>query len=84
VQNTRRGFVRVSYGAGRLTVTDSGSGITADRLPHVFERFYRGNEDAEGLGLGLAIVKSICEQAGWTIEVESAPAAGSAFSITLR
>ena len=84
VQNTRRGFVRVSYGAGRLTVTDSGTGITADRLPHVFERFYRGNEDAEGLGLGLAIVKSICEQAGWTIEVESAPAAGSAFSITLR
>ena len=84
VKNTRRGFVRVSYGAGRLTVADSGSGITPDRLPHVFERFYRGNEDTEGLGLGLAIVKSICDQAGWAIEVESTPAAGSAFSITLR
>ena len=84
VQNTRRGFVRVTYAAGRLTVADSGSGIAASRLPHVFERFYRGNEDAEGLGLGLAIVKGICDQAGWTIEVESTPAAGSAFSITFQ
>jgi two-component system sensor histidine kinase BaeS len=76
--------VRVTYGAGRLTVADSGSGIAPDRLPRVFERFYRGDAGAEGLGLGLAIVRSICDRAGWTIEVESAPSAGSAFSITFR
>ena len=81
VQNTHRGFVRVSYGAGKLTVSDSGNGIAPDRLPRVFERFYRGNENAEGHGLGLAIVKSICDRAGWTIDTESTPAAGSTFCI---
>jgi signal transduction histidine kinase len=82
VQNTRRGFVRVSYATRRLTVADSGSGIAPDRLQHVFERFYRGTDGADGFGLGLAIVKRICDQASWSIEVDSTPAAGSAFSIT--
>lgn len=83
VQNTTRGFVRISYAARRLIVADSGSGIAPERLQHVFERFYRGNDGAEGLGLGLAIVKRICDQAGWTIEVNSTPGTGSTFTLTL-
>lgn len=81
VQHTERGFIRVTFAARRLTVADSGRGIAPDTLPRIFERFYRGREGAEGFGLGLAIVKRICEQYGWRIEVESAPAAGSRFSI---
>ena len=82
VQNTKRGFVRVSYAAHRLSVADSGSGIAPDRLQHVFERFYRGTDGVDGFGLGLAIVKRICDQARWNMEVDSTPAAGSAFSIS--
>jgi signal transduction histidine kinase len=84
VQNTASGFVRVSYAPRRLTVADSGSGIAPEQLRHVFERFYRGTDGADGFGLGLAIVKRICDQSRWTIEVKSAPAAGSAFSITFQ
>jgi signal transduction histidine kinase len=84
VHYTRRGFVRVSYAARRLKVSDSGVGMEADELPRIFARNYRGEHSADGLGIGLDIVKRICDQAGWTIEVESVPAAGSAFIITFR
>jgi two-component system sensor histidine kinase ResE len=60
-----------------LTVTDSGSGIAAEHVPHVFERFYkvdgaRTNGPA-GSGLGLSIAKAIVDNHGGTIGVESAP-----------
>lgn len=78
---TERGFVRIGYAAKRLTVADSGQGIAAEDLPRVFERFFRAADLGGGTGLGLAIVQRICDQYGWKIEVESAPAKGSAFSI---
>jgi signal transduction histidine kinase len=83
VRYTDRGVVRVSYDGSRLTVADSGSGIAAHHLPQVFERHYRADAKPEGLGLGLAIVRRICDDLGWKIEVESAPGAGSAFSVRL-
>jgi signal transduction histidine kinase len=83
VRYTDRGFVRVSYDEPRLTVADSGSGISPQHLPQVFERFYRGDADLDGLGLGLAIVRRICDDLGWKIEVQSQPGSGSAFSIVL-
>jgi signal transduction histidine kinase len=83
VRYTDRGFVRVSYDEPRLTVADSGSGISPQHLPQVFERFYRGDIDLDGLGLGLAIVRRICDDLGWKIEVQSQPGSGSAFSILL-
>ena len=83
VRYTERGFVRVSYADKRLTVADSGSGIAPQHLPQVFERFYRGTSDVEGLGLGLAIVRRICDDLGWKIEVESTPGVGSRFSVLL-
>jgi signal transduction histidine kinase len=69
-----------------LTVRDHGLGITADDLPHVFERFYRGSNvpsDAPGTGLGLAGARQIVEQHGGTIELESEPAVGTLVRVRL-
>ena len=82
VRYTEHGSIRVSYAGRRLTVADSGAGIAADHLPHVFERYYRGDSGADGIGLGLAIVKGICDHFNWNIDVRSTPGQGSEFSIT--
>lgn len=70
-----------------LTVSDTGPGISIEDLPHVFERFYRGDKSrtvANGnAGLGLAISKAIVEAHGGTIEVSSQPAVGTTFTIRL-
>jgi signal transduction histidine kinase len=66
---------------------DTGDGIPATDLPHIFDRFYRvrnnGHEDIEGNGLGLAIVKAIAEQHGGDVSVESELEKGSCFTLTL-
>jgi signal transduction histidine kinase len=76
----------VGRGKVRLQVRDNGSGIAAEDLPHIFDRFYRGDksrqENGES-GLGLAIAKSIVEAHGGTITVESQPGQGTTFTITL-
>jgi signal transduction histidine kinase len=70
-----------------LEVRDSGPGILAAELPHVFERFFRGTNvgdaRASGSGLGLAIARSIVEMHGGQIEVASAIGEGSAFTVRL-
>jgi len=71
----------------RLTVQDTGAGIPADELPHVFDRFYRGNEARVGeggeSGLGLTIARSIVEFHGGTISAQSTLGQGTAFTIVL-
>ena len=81
VQHTDQGSIRVSYLAKRLNVSDTGTGIAADHLPHVFERYYRARKDGSGSGLGLSIVKRICDHYGWRVEANSAPGRGSEFAI---
>ena len=70
-----------------LTVTDSGSGIKAEALPFVFERFRQASiadTKAGGLGLGLAIVKHIVEMHEGTVTASSAGAGqGATFTVTL-
>ena len=70
-----------------LTVQDTGAGIPGEHLPHVFDRFYRGDSarsrDGAESGLGLAIAKAIVEAHGGTISVESTPGAGTTFTIAL-
>jgi heavy metal sensor kinase len=68
-----------------LDVSDTGIGIPAEALPHVFKRFFRvdGSRSREqgGAGLGLSIVKSICTAHGAEVEVLSTPGAGSTFRV---
>jgi signal transduction histidine kinase len=69
----------------RLRVADHGPGIPADALPHLFERFYRGQPAAgdSGLGLGLYISRMLVEAHGGRIWAASMPGAGSTFTIAL-
>ena len=83
ISNTASGTVALSLDGARLVVRDSGEGIPADELPHVFERRFRGkrSSSSDGSGLGLHIVKRICERQGWCIEAVSAPGQGAAFTV---
>jgi len=73
-----------SANAVRLWVEDDGNGIIPEDLPQIFDRFYRGQySQAGGSGLGLSIVRSIIEAHGGSVSVESEPAQGSRFLITL-
>jgi len=71
----------------QVEVSDTGEGIDAQDLPHIFERFYRGEKSRSratgGAGLGLAIAKGIVEAHGGQIGVESRPAEGTRFTFTL-
>jgi signal transduction histidine kinase len=85
LRHTEDGEIRVAYRDGTLSVDDTGSGIAADALPHVFERFYRApGGRGDGFGIGLAIVKKICERCGWQIEVHSAEGAGTHVLLGLK
>ena len=63
-------------GTVRVAVRDSGAGIPADVLPHVFDRFWKSPE-SRGSGLGLAIARSLVEAHGGRIGVDSVPRAGT-------
>ncbi len=65
-----------------MRVADTGSGIEADLLPHVFERFARGRE-SRGSGLGLAIARDLVMAHGGTITVASEPGTGTTFEVNL-
>jgi two-component system sensor histidine kinase MprB len=69
----------------QLTVRDHGPGISADDLPHVFDRFYRGAEarGRPGSGLGLAIVRQVAEQHGGSIAAVPAPGGGTLMRLRL-
>jgi two-component system OmpR family sensor kinase/two-component system sensor histidine kinase BaeS len=70
----------------QVSVSDTGEGIPIEDLPHVFDRFYRGDTPharSGGSGLGLTIAKTLVEMMGGAIGVESAPGAGSRFWFTL-
>ena len=72
-----------------LTIQDTGQGIPEDDLPHVFERFYRGEKsrtrsrDGKGFGLGLSIAYWIVRNHGGRIEVESTAGEGTIFTVWL-
>lgn len=89
--NREQGSVHLSARAeGRsalLTVTDTGQGIAAEDIPHLFERFYRADKSRSRVqgrnGLGLAICKAIMDAHGGSIAVTSQPGVGSAFTVRL-
>jgi signal transduction histidine kinase len=85
------GEVRVGVeGAGehvRVSVADNGPGIAAEALPHVFDRFWRGDKSRSraggGSGLGLAIARQLVEAHGGSVEVESEVGEGTTFIVQL-
>jgi len=81
---------RVTLGVARIAdvvlefnVSDTGSGIAPDDLPHVFDRYWRAAKTRTGTGLGLAIAKGIVEAHGGRIGATSALGEGSTFRFTL-
>ena len=91
IHYTKAGEVRVKTSRGEknvcLTIQDTGIGIEPGDLPHLFERFYRGQNvrlsGIHGTGLGLAIVKEIVDFHAGEIHVQSEPGKGSTFQVWL-
>jgi signal transduction histidine kinase len=87
--NKENGEVRIKgeakHGFVTLTVSDTGVGISAEDLPHVFDRFYRADASrtSGSTGLGLAIAKAIVEAHGGTINVSSEIDVGTVFTLRL-
>jgi two-component system sensor histidine kinase BaeS len=81
------GVVRVVASPGTLIVEDSGPGLRQEELPRAFERFYLYSRYASdrtvGTGLGLSIVQELTRGMGGSVEVESAPARGTRFTVRL-
>jgi two-component system sensor histidine kinase MprB len=77
--------VEVVLRAGELSVRDHGPGISAEDLPYVFDRFYRGAEarGRPGSGLGLAIVRQVASQQGGSITAQPAPGGGTLMRLRL-
>lgn len=74
----RRSMHKVSF-----CVRDNGIGISADKLPHIFDRFYKVNDHHGGSGLGLSIAQEICKQLDEDIWVKSKEGEGTAFFFTV-
>jgi signal transduction histidine kinase len=74
-------------GAVHVSVRDGGPGIAPEDLPHIFERFYRGDKSrarsSGGTGLGLSIAKALIEAHGGKIWAENAPQGGACFHFTV-
>lgn len=79
----------VEEGMVRITVADSGPGIPAEHLPHLFDRFYKMDASrttggaTSGSGLGLSIVRAIVERHGGTVTAANAPGGGALFELRL-
>lgn len=81
------GVIRVTADAGRIEVQDTGPGLSADDLPHAFERFYLydryRSERPVGSGLGLAIVRELVVAMGGSVQAANLPEGGAVFTVRL-
>lgn len=80
------GTVEVNYSENklytRILIKDNGKGIGGDDLPHIFDRFYKGeNGSDDSFGIGLSLSKTIIEKEGGSITVKSTPNIGTIFTI---
>ena len=87
IKFTKKGSICIGYKAREnelyFHVTDTGIGISAEKLPNVFERFVKLNKDKKGTGLGLSIAKTIISKLNGSIGVDSVEGEGSTFWFTI-
>jgi signal transduction histidine kinase len=89
IKFTNEGFIKISTSQNKnyvsLIIEDTGIGIDPEDMPHIFERFYRGeksrSKNSSGLGIGLAIIKELVYMQNGKIEVESKKSKGSKFTV---
>ena len=86
--NNHNGKLIIELTENKLSISDTGVGISKEDLEHIFERFYRVDKarsrESSGTGLGLSIVKHICILYGYKISVKSQIGKGSTFTIKFR
>ena len=86
VYNNENGKLLIELKKNKLTISDTGVGISKEDLEHIFDRFYRvdkaRSKESSGTGLGLSIVKHICLLYGYKINVESQIGKGTTFTIS--
>ena len=70
-------------GQVRVTITDTGRGMTTEQLKKIFDPFYTTKPAGKGTGLGLSVSLSIVQSMGGSIDVQSMPGAGSSFTVSL-
>ena len=85
IYNNQNGELKIVLSKNKLTISDTGVGISKEDLEHIFERFYRVDKarsrESSGTGLGLSIVKHICILYGYKIDVESQVGKGTTFTV---
>ena len=88
VYNNKNGKLLIELKKNKLTISDTGVGISKEDLEHIFDRFYRvdkaRSKESSGTGLGLSIVKHICLLYGYKISVVSKIGKGTTFTILFK
>jgi signal transduction histidine kinase len=84
--NNDWGTIAITLKGKKLTIADTGIGMTDEQQKRIFERFYRADRSGKipGTGIWLTIVERIIRLYGWDISVESTPGTGTSFTITMR
>lgn len=87
IKYTEKGSVTVKMSDRGIVISDTGTGISADELPHIFDRYYQASNaddcSTTGTGIGLNMTKELVEKMGGSISVESTPGKGSTFTVVL-
>lgn len=87
IKFTEKGFVRIDANQNekcyRITVQDSGIGMSAQEIKGLFQKYHQVHSDKPGYGLGLFISRQIAQAHGGTLDVASRPGQGSIFTLTL-
>ncbi|UHQ20904.1 HAMP domain-containing histidine kinase [Lysobacter sp. KIS68-7] len=80
-QYTDEGDIEVRIEEDRVSVRDTGIGMTRETLQRAFDPFYRADQDIGGMGLGLSVVRRLGERFGWPVVLESVPGSGTLATI---
>ena len=80
-QYTDTGDIEVRIEEDRVSVRDTGIGMSRETLQRAFDPFYRADQDVGGMGLGLSVVRRLGERFGWPVVLESVPGSGTLATI---